>query len=113
MSDWQRTHTCGELRPEHVGQQATLNGWVDARRDLGGIYFLELRDRHGKTQVVLSEEVVGDLHIGTENCLSVSGEVVARDEQNINHDRPTGEIELVVTTLRKLSDSKVPPFETV
>ena len=110
-ASWQRTHTCGELRRQHVGETVTLNGWVDARRNLGGIYFIDLRDRYGKTQIVLPEEVVGELHLSPEDVLSVTGEVLAREERNINSERPTGEVEVRISILRQLSTSPTPPFE--
>ena len=113
MSDWRRTHTCGELRPAHVGSEVTLNGWVTARRDLGGIFFIELRDRYGQTQVVLREEVLGELRVGPEDCLSIRGEVVARDSENVNSERPTGQVEVVASRLERLASSKLPPFEIV
>ncbi len=112
-ASWQRTHTAGALRASDVGSTATLNGWVHARRDHGGIYFVDLRDRYGITQVVLSEEVTGDLRLGPEDVLSVTGQVVARDEANRNAGRPTGEIELVASRVELLAASKVPPFEIV
>ncbi|MEM7306922.1 MAG: aspartate--tRNA ligase [Planctomycetota bacterium] len=111
MSDWRRTHTCGELRSEHVGQEAVLNGWVAARRDHGGIYFVDLRDRYGVTQVVLGEEITDAVKLSAEYVISVRGEVVARDPSNVNPERPTGEIELVAKELQILSRSKTPPFE--
>lgn len=110
---WQRTHTCGDLRPEHAGTSVTLNGWVGARRDHGGIYFVDLRDRYGLTQVVLSEEVVGELKLAPEDVLCVRGEVRLRDERNVNPNRVTGEIEVVAESVEVLSESKLPPFEII
>jgi len=110
---WQRTHTCGALRSEDAGSKATLNGWVGARRDHGGIYFVDLRDRYGVTQVVLSEEVAGDLKLAPEDVLCVRGEVRKRDEKNVNPSRKTGEIELVAESVEMLSESKLPPFEII
>ena len=108
--DWRRTHTCGDLRASHVGQLVTLNGWVHARRDHGGIYFVDLRDRYGLTQVVLGPEQADAAKLGPEFTISVHGKVVARDANNINKERPTGEVELIVDRLEILSRSKVPPF---
>jgi len=110
-TDWRRTHTCGELRKKDVGASVTLNGWVHARRDHGGIYFVDLRDRYGLTQVVLGTEFKDAVKIGPEFTLSVHGKVVARDGSNVNKDRPTGEIEIIVERLEILSRSKVPPFQ--
>ena len=108
---WRRTHTCGELRAAHVGDEVTLNGWVHARRDHGGIYFLDLRDRYGITQVVVSEEVADAVRLGPEFVLSVSGKVVAREPGQVNPDRDTGEIELLAEVLEVLSGSPTPPIE--
>jgi aspartyl-tRNA synthetase len=110
-SDWRRTHTCGELRKAHVGTHVTLNGWVHARRDHGGIYFVDLRDRYGLTQVVLGTELADAVKLGPEFTISVAGKVVARDAANVNKDRDTGEIEVIVDHLEILSRSKTPPFE--
>ena len=110
---WKRTHTCGAPRASDVGKTVTLNGWVDARRDLGGIYFVELRDRYGLTQIVLRDGLEDAARIGPEFVLSVTGEVVARDEKNVNPKHPTGEIEVVVNELRILSDSPTPPIEII
>jgi aspartyl-tRNA synthetase len=110
-SEWKRTHTCGELRASHVGETVTLNGWVDARRDHGGIYFIDLRDRYGVTQVVLSEELADVQRIGPEHVLSVSGKIVARTPENVNPDRATGEIEMRIDRVETLAEAKVPPFE--
>ena len=109
--DWRRTHTCGELRREHVGATVVLNGWVAARRDHGGIYFVDLRDRYGIAQGVLGTGISDAVKLGPEFTISVRGQVVARDAANVNPDRPTGEVEVVVDRLEILSRSKVPPFE--
>jgi aspartyl-tRNA synthetase len=110
---WKRTHTCGELRKANVGQVVTLNGWVSARRDHGRIYFVDLRDRYGLTQVVLSEDLSEATRLGPEFVISITGEVVSRSEENVNPDRATGEIEVAVRSLEVLADSRTPPFEVL
>ena len=110
-SDWRRTHTCGELRKEHVDETVTLNGWVHARRDHGRIYFVDLRDRYGITQVVLGENLAEAPRLSAEDVISVRGRVLARDPKNVNLERETGTIELVAEHLEILSKSKTPPFE--
>jgi aspartyl-tRNA synthetase len=116
--DWRRTHDCGALRAPDVGKTVVLNGWVRARRDHGGIYFLDLGDRYGITQVVLPEKLLGGaaagaggLKLGPEYVLAVRGKVVAREAQNVNPDRPTGAVEVVAEEAEVLSTSPVPPFE--
>ena len=108
---WRRTHTCGELRAADVGRRVTLNGWVHGRRDHGAIYFVDLRDRYGITQVVLGEEVSEAIKLAAEDVVSVHGEVVARAPGNVNAERPTGEIEVVASRLEILSKARTPPFE--
>ncbi len=110
MASWKRTHTCGELRAAHAGRTVVLNGWVQARRDHGGIYFLDLRDRYGVTQIVLSQAVLGDTKLGPEYVLSVRGKVSVREGSNVNRERPTGEVEVLVEHVEVLSASPVPPF---
>ena len=109
-TDWRRTHTCGELRKQAVGSRVTLNGWVHARRDHGGVYFVDLRDRYGITQVVLGPELSDAVKLGPEFTISVSGKVVAREPHNVNPNRPTGEIDVVADRLEILSRSNTPPF---
>ncbi len=108
-----RSHTCGELRAEHVGSTVVLNGWVAARRDHGGIYFVDLRDRYGLTQVVLDAEQAESIRFSAEWVLSVEGEVVHRAPGQVNPDRPTGEIEVRARRVEVLSESLVPPFEVI
>jgi aspartyl-tRNA synthetase len=110
-ASWRRTHTCGELRKSHVGMRVVLNGWVHARRDHGGIYFLDLRDRYGVTQVVISEKLAADLTVGPEYVLSVRGLVSAREGSQINRERETGEIELAAESVEVLSSSPTPPID--
>jgi len=109
--DWRRTHTCGELRAEHVGRKVTLNGWVHARRDHGGIYFVDLRDRHGLTQVVLGSQFTEAVKLSGEDVLAVTGEVVARAPGNVNPERDTGAIEVMAERLEILSKAKTPPID--
>ena len=111
-----RTHTCGELRAEQVGTEVTLAGWLNRRRDHGGLSFLNLRDRYGITQVVIDPELSAEAaelagRVGQEWVLAVDGLVRARPAGQANPDMPTGEIEVVARALRVLNPSAVPPFE--
>jgi len=110
-----RTHTCGQLRPEHIGQEVTLCGWVDSSRDHGGAVFIDLRDRYGKTQVVASpqsgaETVEQASRLRSEDVLRVTGKVAHRPEGSVNPKLDTGEIELRITKLDVLNRSETPPF---
>lgn len=110
-----RTHTCGELRKEDVGQEVTLSGWVHKRRDLGGVIFVDLRDRYGMTQVVFHPETTTDFAVAErlkyEYIVKVTGAVVARDPQAVNSASPTGDIELSAKTVEVLAAAKPMPFE--
>ncbi len=108
-----RTHTCGELRIEHQGTEVTLSGWVQRKRELGGMTFVDLRDRFGITQLVIDENSSADLkenikRLGREFVIQATGSVRERSSKNKNI--PTGEIELEVSALNILSGSAVPPF---
>jgi aspartyl-tRNA synthetase len=108
-----RSHTCGELRIEHIGTKVTLAGWMQRSRDLGGMTFIDLRDRYGLTQLAFNMEVNAALceqarKLGREFVIQVEGEVIERSSKNKNI--PTGEIEINVTSLTILNASKLPPF---
>jgi aspartyl-tRNA synthetase len=111
VKDWRRTRTCGELDSQHIGESVVLNGWVHARRDHGGIYFVDLRDRYGITQLVLGGNIFEAVKLSAEDVIAVRGKVVARDGSNVNKERPTGWIEIDVEELDILSKSLTPPFE--
>src|SRR5262245_40531358 len=110
-----RTHTCGELRDEHVGQLVTLNGWVDTARDHAHVVFVDLRDRYGLTQVFFAKEDAPLLEqaqtLRPEDVISVTGKVRSRPKENVNAERATGTVELVVQKLEVLNRAKTPPFE--
>ncbi|MEK4352764.1 aspartate--tRNA ligase [Paenibacillus sp. FSL R5-0475] len=111
----QRSHQCGQLTPEHIGQTVTLNGWVQTRRDLGGVLFIDLRDRSGIVQVVFNPDYSGEAlqiadKVRSEYVLAVKGKVVKRDEETINRNLPTGEIEVQITDIEVLNAAKTPPF---
>ncbi len=109
-----RTHTCGELRPEHIGQTVTLCGWVQRTRDKGGILWIDLRDRYGLTQLALEEGVESEQvrqqgrELGREFVLRVTGRVAERYSKN--DKMPTGGIEIRVEQLDILNPAKLPPF---
>lgn len=110
-----RTHRCGELKKQHVGQTVVLNGWVQRRRDHGMVIFIDLRDRTGLTQVVFNAERNLAVHqaahsLRSECVVSVTGHVMARPDESKNPNLSTGEIEVFVDAVEILNESKTPPF---
>ena len=108
-----RSHTCGELRLSDAGKSVTLAGWVQRARKMGGMTFVDLRDRYGITQLVFNTEVNAELceranHLGREFVIQVTGEVNERSNKNTNI--PTGEIEIIVSELNVLNSALTPPF---
>ncbi len=109
-----RTHTCGELRKSNVGEVVRLAGWVRRLRDLGGLIFIDLRDRYGTTQVVVEPQNGSAFEIAkslnSQDVVQVTGVVRERPGDMVNPDLETGEIEILVDTIRILNRSKTPPF---
>lgn len=113
-----RTHWCGEIRSEHVGDHVTVTGWVHRRRDHGGVIFIDLRDREGLVQVVIrpsqGDEQAGPYAVAErlrgEFVVSVSGSVLARKQGATNPSLPTGEVEIEADQIDILSESETPPF---
>ncbi|MBO7509871.1 MAG: aspartate--tRNA ligase [Bacteroidales bacterium] len=108
-----RTHTCGELRLENVGGEVTLAGWVQKSRKLGGMTFIDLRDRYGITQLVVDASAPEDLQqtaesLGREFVLQVTGKVIERESKNPK--MPTGDIEIAVSGIKVLNKAQTPPF---
>lgn len=111
-----RTHTCGELRKSHVGKNVKLSGWVDTIRNHGRLWFIDLRDRYGKIQVVLVEGKDNDFknilkRVSLEACISVEGEVVERKKGTENKDRSTGDIEIFGKNVVLFNGCPPMPFE--
>ena len=110
-----RTHTCGELRRNHVGETVTLNGWVQRRRDHGSVLFVDIRDRHGITQIVFNSDAFPIVHsqgekLGSEDVIAVTGIVGRRPEGANNPNLATGDIEVLVQHLDIVNEAKTPPF---
>ena len=110
-----RTHTCGELRESDIGQPVVLNGWVDTRRDLGGLIFIDLRDRYGITQIVFEPSLSEEAHnlakdLRSEFVISVEGTVRKRPPETDNAALPTGHIDVMVKKLVILNEAKTTPF---
>ncbi|HEY2393699.1 MAG TPA: aspartate--tRNA ligase [Candidatus Angelobacter sp.] len=106
---------CGELRPEHVGSQIVLLGWVNRRRDLGNVIFIDVRDRSGMTQLVFDKGVNPAVHekasaLRSEYVIAAIGKVRLRDSDTVNKNIATGEVEVTVDELKLLNESKLPPF---
>jgi aspartyl-tRNA synthetase len=109
-----RTHTCGQLRKEHVGQTVRLSGWVNRRRDHGGLLFIDLRDHYGMTQCVIEPEVPAFADVDkarSEWVLTLTGRVVARSAETINKDLPTGEIEMRIEAVTVQSQAQELPLQ--
>jgi aspartyl-tRNA synthetase len=114
LEEYERTHSCGELRGGDVDQDVVLTGWVQTYRDLGGAVFIDLRDRAGITQVVFDAELAGDAHrlareLRTEWCIGVAGKVRSRGT-NVNDRMATGAIEVVARSIEVFSRAQTPPF---
>ena len=110
-----RTHNCGAFRKEHVGQTVSVCGWIQRRRDHGGVIFIDLRDRSGFVQLVFDPAIAGDdfavaERVRPEYVLSATGEVRLRPEGQENPNMATGEIEIYITEVEILNPSKTPPF---
>ena len=114
LSGWKRTAYCGQLSPDHVGEEVILFGWVHRQRDLGNLVFIDLRDREGLVQVVIPSEKKRLLEeakkVRMENVIAVKGEVRRRDEKSRNPNLPTGEVEIEAKDLKILNTANVPPF---
>ena len=111
-----KTHNCGELNKEDIGEKITLSGWVHRRRDHGGIIFIDLRDRYGLTQIKFDPDVNKETHkiaedLRSEWVIKVTGEVIARPDDMINKKLSTGSIEVAISEIEILNKSKTPPFE--
>ena len=111
-----RTHFCGELKKENCEEEVTLMGWVDRRRDHGGLIFIDVRDKTGVTQVTFNSEVDEGLHkkageLRSEYVIAVNGKVAERPAGTVNKAIPTGEIEVPAVELSILNTSRTPPFE--
>jgi aspartyl-tRNA synthetase len=108
-----RTHTCGALRPSDVGSDAVLLGWIHRVRDLGGLLFLDVRDRHGLTQVMVPNDsplMATAKKLRSEYVVAVSGKVRRRDAETVNPKIDTGEVEVVAAEIRLLNEAKTPQF---
>jgi len=115
MEGLKRTHNCGQLRIDDIDSEVTLMGWVQRRRDHGGLIFVDLRDRYGITQVVFNPDVDRDSHgkaalLRSEYVIAIKGNVSKRPEGTKNPNVATGEIEVLIKGLKVLNEAKTPPF---
>lgn len=114
MADWRRTHSCGVLTDKNIGEEVLLMGWVQRRRDHGGVIFIDLRDREGITQIVLNESAPVARETGeavrNEYVIAVKGKVVARPDGMINPNIKTGMIDVIVSEIKILNNALTPPF---
>ncbi len=111
-----RTHTCGDLRKSNIGESVSLNGWIAKTRDLGGLTFIDLRDRYGKTQIVFNEDISSSSfeiakNLGLEDVVGITGKVVARPSEAVNGGIATGSIDVEVHDIIIYNESDNPPFD--
>ena len=110
-----RSHYCGTLNADHIGQEVTLNGWIDRRRDHGGVIFLDLRDREGIVQVVFDPDTEEHFALANkvrgEYVIQVKGRVRARNEATVNPNMATGAIEVLGKELEIFNEAATPPFQ--
>src|SRR5437016_5504653 len=111
-----RTQTCNELNASFIGKEVTLCGWVNSRRDHGGLIFIDLRDRYGLTQIVTDPNDFVDAHkladeVRSEYVICVTGKVRSRPDGMKNSKMTTGEIEVLISKFEILNRAKTPPFE--
>src|SRR5439155_5818847 len=114
LGDLTRTHTCGALRAEDVGAEAVLLGWVHRLRDLGGVTFIDVRDRAGVSQVVVRENealMTVAKRLRSEYVVGVTGVVQRRSEDTINPKLATGEVEVLARDIRLLNEARTPPVQ--
>ncbi len=114
MADWRRTHSCGVLTDKNIGEEVSLMGWVQRRRDHGGVIFIDLRDREGITQIVLNESAPVARETGeavrNEYVIAVKGKVAARPAGMVNPNITTGMIDVIVSEIKILNNALTPPF---
>ncbi|MBJ48454.1 MAG: aspartate--tRNA ligase [Candidatus Marinimicrobia bacterium] len=111
-----RTHTCGDLSKKNLNEKISLNGWISKSRDLGGIIFIDLKDRYGVTQIIFNEQTNKKAFdkvkpLGLQDVIGISGEVVARPNEAINKDLPTGEIDVEVDAIEVYNEADPMPFD--
>ena len=111
-----RTHTCGEITKNDIGKNVSLNGWIAKTRDLGGLIFIDLRDRYGKTQIVFNESTNKNIFdkakkLGLEDVIGIEGKVIQRPDDAINQNMVTGYIDVDVSSLIVYNESDPPPFD--
>src|SRR5438128_9435215 len=114
LGDLTRTHTCGALRADDVGADATLLGWVHRVRDLGGVTFIDVRDRAGISQVVVRDNdalMAVAKRLRSEYVVGVLGVVQRRSNDTVNQKIATGEVEVLAREIRVLNEAKTPPFQ--
>jgi aspartyl-tRNA synthetase len=114
LGDWQRTLTCGEMRPDHLDAEVTLLGWVHRVRDLGGVIFIDIRDRHGVSQVVVRDDealLAQAKRLRPEYVIGVRGLVERRSAETVNAKLATGEVEVLAREFRLLNEARTPPFQ--
>ena len=111
-----RTHTCAELSKKQLNKEISLNGWISKSRDLGGLIFIDLKDRYGITQIVFNEETNKEAFdkvkgLGLQDVIGITGNVVARPDDAINKDMPTGDIDVEVSDIEIYNEADPMPFD--